>query len=88
MLTLFGDNETMAEIVLEDISVDLIKYIRHYYIEVVPEGQDKLKQSVGNLLDMLKTALVCVWRALGSLLSTEINQISTNINTAYRIEAV
>jgi hypothetical protein len=72
MLNLFGDNETIAEPVLEDISVDLIKYIRHYYIEVVPEGQDKLKQSVGNLLDMLKTALDCVWRALGSLLSNEI----------------
>ena len=71
MLNLFGDNDTIAEPVLEDISVDLIKYIRHYYIEVQPEEsvKIKLKQGVGDLLDMLKNALDCVWRALGSLLS-------------------
>lgn len=44
MVNLFSDNLYIAEPILEDISVDLIKYILHYYeSELSPESMKKLK---------------------------------------------
>ena len=72
------DNMTIAEPILEEISVDLIKYIQYFYVIEVPEVKDlkKLQMHVTPLLLMIKNELKCVWGALGSLLSEETRNIS------------
>ena len=69
---------TIAQPILEDISVDLIKYIQYFYVIDVPdEGTlSKLRMRVTNLLLMIREELNCVWSALGSLLSRETRDIS------------
>jgi hypothetical protein len=66
----------VAEPILEEISVDLIKYVKHYYT-ILPQGRlEDFKQKVANLFEMIKDVINCVWRSLGSQLSGEIRNVS------------
>lgn len=56
LMNLFGDNLVIAELIIEEISTDLIRYIRHYYIEVVNPSRvyKNFTQNVKNLLVLLE----------------------------------
>ena len=59
-------------------------------IEVPDESsRTKLQMHVSNLFQMVQDELECVWRALGSLLSTETRDISQEYQAeAFKIEAI
>lgn len=86
--SLFNDN-FVAEPILEEISVDLIKYIRHYYSTLSAGKLEDFQQKVNNLFEMINPSINCVWRSLGSQLSGEIRGVSQKISSeGHSIEAV
>jgi hypothetical protein len=78
--SLFSDN-FIAEPILEEISVDLIKYIKYYYSSLSTGKLTDFKQKVNNLFEMINQNLNCVWRSLGSQLSGEIRNVSQKISS-------
>lgn len=81
-MNLLSDNlQTIAEPILTEISVDLIKYIKYFY---KPDDQSDqsyrdLMQKFGgacmNMFQMISSYMSFVYKALGNLLSSEIKLI-------------
>lgn len=68
---LFRDEDAIMPPILDKITVDLIRYIKHYFEKPV-DPKSKFRGVVKNLFEMFKQQLNCVWRALGTQLSQEI----------------
>jgi len=90
---LLRDGTQIVEPILKEITVDLIKFVQHYYKLLRNQDQSsqqqRFKSQVQNLFQMLQEQLKSVWQALGSLLSDEIRDISQEYKTeAYQIEAI
>ena len=98
---LADNNISIAEPILYEISVDLVRYIRHYSHADASGGNsrglteqdeptmNRFRSSVTNLFQIIAPEMNSVWIALGSLLSYELRQISSEyVEDAYRIEAI
>lgn len=90
MINLLSDNMTIAEPILDAISVDLINYIRNFYLvdQIDSSSLEKFKSYVTNLLQMVSSELGCLWMALGSLLKTEISQVSDDATKIVAIDLI
>ena len=90
MINLLSDNMTIAEAILESISVDLIIYIRHFYQvdQIDPQSLDKFKQYITNLFQMISSELGCLWHALGSMLTQEIMSLSDSAQKIVAIDLI
>lgn len=77
IIQLFSDN-FIGEPILNRISVDLIKFIKHHYGMLPPDKLGSFESRVNNLLELITANenRDCVWRALGTRLSDEIRAVS------------
>ena len=59
------------EPILVNIAEDLIKFIKHFYVDSEPDrvSLQKLKQETEPLLEIISPQFGSIWTALGSLLS-------------------
>jgi hypothetical protein len=75
----------IIEPILLHFSVDLIKYIKHYFHDK-PDQLKRFQGNVKNLFDMVPNELKSMWDSLGKLLSDEINR--NEVENSYKVEAI
>lgn len=69
------------------ISVELIKYIKHYMqIDVKTDPKRRFSENVNSLFEQVQNYFGSIWTALGGLLSKEINE--NKAENSYKIEAI
>ncbi len=84
---LFNGNPMITEPILLHISVDFIKYIKHYFYDSKDaKALGRFKENCKNLFDMFVSKLQSVWTALGELLSLEINE--NKVENTYQVQAI
>ena len=88
ILQLFSDN-FIGEPILQEISVDLIKFIKHYYGVLSIAQLQPFESRVYNLVDQIEKDgnKDSIWSALGYQISEEVRQVSSTTETR-EIEAI
>ena len=75
----------MIEPILLHFSVDLIKYIKHFYY-LKDDNRNRFQENVHNFFEMVPNNLKSIWDALGMLLSDEINKNFEE--SSYKVDAI
>ena len=79
----------IIEPILVRISVDLIRYIKHYFNENKNDPKGRFSANVNNLFDMFQNQLNSIWMALGQLLSDQIRSFRVEYaQDVYLLEAI
>lgn len=73
LVTLFDQNLTVARPIIREITVDLVRFIKHFYSmeDLERRSLEKLQQEVNNYFVMIKSELQIVWNALGDHLTSD-----------------
>ena len=82
LVTLFDQNLIVARPVIREITVDLVRFIQHFYTmeDLERRSLEKLQQEVNNYFVMIKSELQIVWNALGDHLTSDTDIPETESN--------
>lgn len=85
-MTLFDQNLTVARPIIRAITVDLVRFIQHFYQmeDLERRSLEKLQGEVNNYFVMIKSELQIVWNALGDHLTGDTELAS---ESAAQVEA-
>jgi len=86
LLNLVSDPSPIWGPIIEEISVDMIKFVKHYHDTGVE--LKRFKSSIENFFELIEDRQSCFWKALGTLLSDQIRRISTEFKPENSIEAI
>lgn len=84
-MTLFDQNLTFAKPIIEQITVDLVRFIQHFYQmeDLERRSLDKLQGEVNNYFVMIKSVLETVWKALATNLGCGDNSETATLITEH-----
>ena len=73
LVTLFDQNLVVARPIIRQTTVELVRFIQHFYQmeDLERRSLEKLKAEVNNYFMMIKSELQIVWNALGDYLTGE-----------------
>ena len=79
LIFLLQDNSVSTRPILNSISVELVKYVRHFYaVDMEKDSRDRFRSLVTNLFQMVASEINCFWTALRSLLQKEVQNLDEN----------
>ena len=87
LVTLFDQNLVVARPIIRQTTVELVRFIQHFYQmeDLERRSLEKLQAEVNNFFVMIKSELQIVWNALGDYLTGENHLSSENaISSAHR----